>query len=78
MAFKFINYLIDTQVAKSTSERLLFASANRLVKDHVSPALRNNSAVYPPVEVIARMEWMVDAGEAMRYYDRSWTELKVH
>ena len=78
MAFKFINYLIDTQVAKATSERLLFASANRLVKDHVTSSVRNNDAVYPPEEVIARMEWMVDAGEAMRYYDRSWTELKVY
>ena len=78
MAFKFINYLIDTQVAKATSERLLFASANRLVKDHVTSSVRNNDAVYPPEEVIARMEWMVDAGEAMRYYDRSWTELKAH
>jgi len=78
MAFEFINYLIDTQVAQATSERLLFASANRLVKDLVSPSVRNNSAVYPPPEVIARMEWMVDAGEATRYYDRAWTELKVH
>ena len=78
MAFEFINYLIDTQVAKATSERLLFASANRLVKDHLTPAVRNNFAVYPPAEVITRMEWMVDAGEAMRYYDRSWTELKAH
>ncbi len=78
VAFDFINYLLDTRVAQATSERLLFASANRLVKARVSPAVRNNSAVYPPEEVIARMEWMVDAGEAIRYYDRAWTELKVH
>lgn len=78
MALEFINYLIDTPVARMTSERLLFASANRLVKDRVAASVRNNPAVYPTEEVIARMEWMVDAGEAMRYYDRAWTELKVH
>jgi len=78
MALEFMNYLIDTQVAQATSERLLFASANRLVKDRVAASVRNNPAVYPTEEVIARMEWMVDAGEAMRYYDRAWTELKVH
>ena len=77
-AFEFINYLVDTQVAQATSERLLFASANRLVRDRVAPSVRNNAAVYPPEEVIGRMEWMVDAGEAIRYYDRAWTELKVH
>lgn len=78
MAFQFMNYLIDTKVAQMTSERLLFASANRLVKDRVAASVRNNPAVYPTEEVIARMEWMVDAGEAMRFYDRAWTELKVH
>ncbi len=77
-ALEFINYLIDTGVAQATSERLLFASANRLVKDRVANSVRNNLAVYPTEEVIARMEWMVDAGEAMRYYDRAWTELKVY
>lgn len=78
MAFEFINYLIDTPVAQMTSDRLLFASANRLVKARVAASVRNNPAVYPPQEVIDRMEWMVDAGEALRYYDRAWTELKVH
>jgi spermidine/putrescine transport system substrate-binding protein len=78
MAWEFINYLIDTDVAQATSERLLFASANRLVKARVASSVRNNPAVYPPQEVIDRMEWMVDAGEAIRYYDRAWTELKVH
>ncbi|MDT7041606.1 spermidine/putrescine ABC transporter substrate-binding protein [Candidatus Nitronereus thalassa] len=78
MAWKFIDYLIETEVAHATSERLLFASANRLVKSLVAPSVRNNPAVYPPQEVIDRMEWMVDTGEAIRYYDRAWTELKVH
>ncbi len=74
----FINYLLDTDVAVATSNRLLFASANRLVKERVDSALRHNPAVYPPVNTIERMEWMQDAGEAIRYYDRAWTELKVH
>ena len=78
MAWKFIDYLIETEVARATSERLLFASANRLVKGLVAPSVRNNPAVYPPQEVIDRMEWMVDTGDAIRYYDRAWTELKVH
>lgn len=78
LAMDFINYLLDAEVAVATSNRLLFASANRLVKDRVDPAVRQNPAVYPPEEAIARMEWMEDAGEAIRYYDRAWTELKVY
>ena len=77
-AMEFINYLLDADVAVATSNRLLFASANRLVKERVDSAVRQNPAVYAPQEAIDRMEWMEDAGDAIRYYDRAWTELKVH
>lgn len=74
----FINYLLDTEVAVRASNRLFFASANHLVKDRLDHSVRQNHAVYPPDDVWERMEWMRDAGEAMRYFDRAWTELKAH
>ncbi|UCE63692.1 MAG: spermidine/putrescine ABC transporter substrate-binding protein [Nitrospirota bacterium] len=78
LAMEFINYLLEVDVAVKTSNQLLFASANRLVKDRVEKEVRENPAVYPPLAIISRMEWMTDVGEAIRYYDRAWTELKVH
>jgi len=78
LAMEFINYLLDVEVAVKTSTQLLFASANRLVKDRVDKAVRENPAVYPPMATVSRMEWMTDVGDAIRYYDRAWTELKVH
>ncbi|MGE0474741.1 MAG: PotD/PotF family extracellular solute-binding protein [Nitrospirales bacterium] len=78
LAMDFINYLLDAQVATQTSQRLLFASANRLVRDRLPSDIRNNTAVYPPGEAMSRMEWIEDVSEAIRYYDRGWTELKVH
>lgn len=77
-ALKFINYLLDTDVAVATSTRLLFASSNKLVRERIVPEIRNNPAVYPPPDVIQRMEWMTPVGDAIRYYDQAWTELKVH
>lgn len=77
LAMAFINYLLETDVAVATSNRLLFASANRLVKARVQPAVRNNPAIYPPPSILSRMEWMKDVGPAIRVYDRAWTELKV-
>lgn len=78
LAMEFINYLLEEQVALRTSQRLLFASANRQVRDRLPVEIRENPAVYPPEEALSRMEWMHDVGEAIRYYDRGWTELKVH
>lgn len=78
LAMDFINYLLDEQVALLTSQRLLFASANRHVRNQLPPEIRNNVAVYPPDDVLSRMEWIEDVQEAIRDYDRAWTELKVH
>lgn len=78
LAMNFINYLLDTEVATQTSQRLLFASANRLVREQLPSDIRDNVAVYPPSEAMARMEWIEDVSGAIRYYDRGWTELKVH
>ena len=78
LAMRFINYLLDPEIAARTSERLLFAAAQAVVKDLVPPGVRGNPAVYPPDEVLNRLEWLKDVGEAIRAYDRAWTDLKMH
>ena len=77
LALRFLNYLIDARVAAKSSERLLFASSNRESRAFVKPAVLGNPAVYPPVELLPRLEWMTDVGRATRHYDRAWTELKM-
>jgi spermidine/putrescine transport system substrate-binding protein len=78
LAMTFINYLLDPHVAARTTERILFASANREAKALVRQAIRDNPAVYPPEAILDHLEWMSDVGEAIRLYDRAWTELKLH
>ncbi|HSN05103.1 MAG TPA: spermidine/putrescine ABC transporter substrate-binding protein [Nitrospira sp.] len=77
LALTFVNFLIDARVAAKTSERLLFAASNREARALVNQEVRDNPAVYPPAELIPRLEWMTDVGKVMRLYDRAWTELKM-
>lgn len=77
LAMQFINFLIDARVAARTSERLLFAASNREARAWIKKDLLENPAVYPPADLIPRMEWMQEVGKAMRIYDRAWTELKM-
>jgi spermidine/putrescine transport system substrate-binding protein len=77
LAMQFINYLLDRDVAARTSERLLFASANREAKALVKASVRDNPAVYPDEAALGHLEWMADVGDALRLYDRAWTELKM-
>lgn len=77
LAMKFIDYLMEPEVAARTSERLRFASASRAARELVGPAIRENPAIYPPPEQLDRLEWMRDVGKGIRLYDRAWTELKM-
>ena len=77
LAMRFIEYLMEPEVAARTSERLRFASASRSARELVSPAVRANPAIYPPMDQLARLEWMRDVGKGIRLYDRAWTELKM-
>jgi spermidine/putrescine-binding protein len=77
LSMQFINYLLDSEVAARMTERLLFASSNREAKALVQASVRENPAVYPPDSAWERLEWMTDVGEAIRLYDRAWTELKL-
>lgn len=74
---RFINYLLNPDVAVQTTNRLRFASSIGQVKARAHPHVRDNPAVYPSDDTFPRLEWMVDVGEAIRLYDRAWTELKV-
>jgi spermidine/putrescine-binding protein len=78
LAAQFINYLLDPHVAARTAERLLFASANKAARPFVPVRILDNPAIYPPIDLLPRLEWMTDVGEALRIYDRAWTELKMH
>ncbi|MFO0733806.1 MAG: hypothetical protein U0361_23170 [Nitrospiraceae bacterium] len=77
LAMKFINFLMEPEIAARTSERLKFASASRDARERVTPEVRANVAVYPAVDDLGRLEWMRDVGKAVRLYDRAWTELKM-
>ena len=78
LATQFINYLLEPQVAARTAERLLFASANKAARPFVAARILDNPAIYPPLDLLPRLEWMTDVGAALRMYDRAWTELKMH
>ncbi|MES4787023.1 MAG: spermidine/putrescine ABC transporter substrate-binding protein, partial [Nitrospiraceae bacterium] len=55
LAMRFINYLLDPEVAARTTNRIFFASSNREAKELVEPSIRANPAVYPPDSAFDRL-----------------------
>ncbi len=77
LAMRFIDYLMDAQVSARTTARLFFAPANREARRRLAPELQGNPGVIPPFSILPGLEWMRDVGDAVRLYDRAWTELKI-
>jgi spermidine/putrescine-binding protein len=76
-AMTFINFMLDPQIAALTTAKVMYASANEEARLFLPREIAQNPAVYPPESVVARLEWIKDVGEAIKLYDRAWTELKV-
>jgi spermidine/putrescine transport system substrate-binding protein len=77
LAEKFINFLLDPKVAARNSNFIRYASPNQAALEFIAPQDLKNSALYPPADVRARLEFMVDLGAKMRLYDEVWTQIKA-
>ena len=64
---------IEPHLAQELTHLGVDVGARRLVLAQ----LRQNPAVYPPDSTFDRLEWITDVGEAIKLYDRAWTELKL-
>ncbi|MCS7283122.1 MAG: spermidine/putrescine ABC transporter substrate-binding protein [Anaerolineae bacterium] len=76
-AHLFINYLLRPDIGARISNYTRYASPNAAARAHIEPELLSDPAVYPPPEVMARLEWIRDVGEATLLYERIWTEVKA-
>jgi spermidine/putrescine-binding protein len=76
-AMSLINFLLEPQTAARITDKVKYASASEAARVFVPKEIAQNPAIYPPEDVVARLEWIEDVGEAIKVYDRAWTELKA-
>jgi spermidine/putrescine transport system substrate-binding protein len=76
VAEKFINFVLDAKVGARISNFTLFATPNKAARDFIRPGDLTNPAIYPPPELMPRLEFLRDLGEKTRLYDEVWTQIK--
>jgi len=77
LAEKFINFILDAKVGAQLSNFTQFATPNRAARLFIKPESLNNPAIYPPPEVMAKLEFLEDLGANTRLYDEIWTQIKA-
>ncbi|MBM4467576.1 MAG: spermidine/putrescine ABC transporter substrate-binding protein [Chloroflexi bacterium] len=73
----FINYLLRPEVGAAISNYTWYASPNAAASEFIDAEILEEPAIYPPPEVMAKLEWIEDVGEATPLYERMWTEVKA-
>lgn len=73
----FINYLLRAEVSAANSNYTWYATPNAEAERHIELEIREEPAIYPPPDVMERLEWIEDVGEATPLYERLWTEVKA-
>lgn len=76
LAEKFVNYVLDGPVGARISNFTQFATPNKAARPFLNPDDLKNPAIYPPPEVMAKLEFLEDVGANARLYDEVWTQIK--
>ena len=73
----FINYLLRPEVGAKITNYTWYGSPNEAASQFIDPDILEEPAIYPPDEVMEKLEFLRDVGDATALYDRIWTEIKT-
>ncbi len=76
-AYKFLNYILQPEVAAKVTTLTKIASAVEKSRELLPPELANNTAVFPPEDKLAKADFILDLGDAMKHYQDGWTKVKA-
>jgi spermidine/putrescine-binding protein len=77
LAHAFLDFVMEADVAAEICRTMQYSSPNRAALALLPSAIRDNPAIFPSAEVVARTEVIEDIGAATVLYDRLWTEVKT-
>ncbi|MGO0061438.1 ABC transporter substrate-binding protein [Brevibacillus fluminis] len=72
----FINFLLDPEISAEIAKSFPYINPNREARKLIDKATLENIAIYPPAEEMKRVESIKDIGDAVKEYDRVWSEVK--
>jgi spermidine/putrescine-binding protein len=72
----FIDFLLRPDIGAMLANYAYFASPNQAAEAELDPEFLEDPAVYPPAEVLDKLQYIEPVGEAESLYQRLWDEVK--
>lgn len=75
-AMHFMNYLMDAENAAAITNYTYYASPYEAARPFILEEILDDPGIYPSEEVMDKLEWIEDVGDAVFTYDEMWTAIK--
>jgi spermidine/putrescine transport system substrate-binding protein len=69
--------VLDPEHRARISNFTQFSTPNRAARESINPDDLKNPVIYPPPEIMSRLEFLEDLGGKLRLYDEVWTQVKA-
>lgn len=73
----FIDFILRPEVSAALVNYLWYPSPNTAAAEFIDPEILGDPAIYPPDDIMQRLEWIEDVGDTTPIYERIWTEVKA-
>jgi spermidine/putrescine transport system permease protein len=77
LAHAFMDFTLEAEIAAEICRTMRYSTTNRAAVPLLPESIRRSPAIFPPDDVLERLETIQDIGEATLLYDRAWTEVKT-
>ena len=76
LAHKFINFILDPQVAAEMTEYIRYLCPNEASYSYLPDEIRSDPILFPPPSVVGKLEMIRDLGESNAKYAKLWGEIQ--
>jgi len=76
-ARKFMEFYLQPEIPVLNITQQMNGTPNKAAREILPPEFKNNPAINPPPEVMAKLQIFEDLGEDIRKYDRVWTRIRT-
>ena len=77
LAHQFIDFILDPRVAAEMTEFICFLCPNEASYPYLSDEFRTHPILFPPPEVVEKLEMIDDVGASRSKYEKLWQEIQA-
>lgn len=76
-AKKFLEFYLKPEIAALNVEQQMNGTPNIPAQKLIPETISGNASIYPPADVLSKLQIFVDLGEDLKLYNREWTSIKT-